>query len=236
MLTEKLDAYREETRTQNLFETVYERLALRWPDAHTLLHYQNCYQLLIAVILSAQTTDEQVNMVTRTLFEKYPDAASLGTASLHDIENIIHHVGFYHVKARHIIATARMLAEHYAGTIPASLEAMLELPGVGRKTANLVASACLDVPGIIVDTHVLRVLVRLGLCPKRDATLAEKIVREELSAEKHTQFSYSVNRHGKFTCRARNPACTQKGDFCPLDDICPKIGVTPRDSRKCIKN
>jgi len=225
MLTEDLSGKTEDDRGPNLFEAVYQRLAPLWPDARPLLRYENCFQLLIAVILSAQTTDEQVNMVTGLLFEKYPSAAALGAATLHDVENIIHPVGFYHVKAQHIVATAQALAEHYAGAIPPSLEAMLELPGVGRKTANLVASACLDMPGIIVDTHVLRVLVRLGLCPKRDATLAETIVREKLPSAAHTQFSYSVNRHGKFTCTARNPACVRSGDSCPLDDLCPKIGV-----------
>lgn len=212
----------------HLFDTIFDRLTPLWPDAHPLLHYGNCFQLLIAVILSAQTTDEQVNMVTGSLFERYPDAVALGSAQLQDVESIIHPVGFYHVKAQHIIATARVLAERYGGQIPPSLEQMLELSGVGRKTANLVASACLDIPGIIVDTHVLRVLVRLGLCPKRDAALAETIVRAQLAAEKYTQFSYSVNRHGKFTCTARNPACTRDDAACPLDDVCAKVGVPER--------
>lgn len=208
-----------------LFNTVYARLAPIWPDARPLLHYDNCFQLLIAVILSAQTTDDQVNTVTGPLFEKYPTAADLGSASLYDVENIIHSVGFYRVKARHIVVAAQMLEAQYGGEIPQSFEKMLELPGVGRKTANLVASACLELPGIIVDTHVLRVLVRLGLCPKGAATLAESIVRENVPAERHTQLSYCVNRHGKFTCTARRPACVRERETCPLDDVCPKIGV-----------
>ncbi len=236
MLTEHLTDERMDSCARNLFEAVFERLAPQWPNAHPLLHYTNCFELLISVILSAQTTDEQVNLVTGFLFEKYPNAATLGAASLDDVENIIHSVGFYRVKARHIIATSRTLAERYAGTIPRTLESMLELPGVGRKTANLVASACHDVPGIIVDTHVLRVLMRLGLCPKRDATLAEAIVREKLSSDRHTQFSYCVNRHGKFTCTARTPACVRDGDACLLDDLCPKIGVLHQESRGYAKN
>lgn len=213
------------TSTATLLEEVYRRLTPLWPDAHPLLHYQSCFELLIAVILSAQTTDEQVNMVTEELFGRFPTAGKLALADIAEIERIIHPVGFFHVKARHIIDTAKALEERFGGNIPPTLEEMLELPGVGRKTANLVASACHEVAGIIVDTHVLRVLVRLGVCPKKDAALAESIVRANLSHEKHTQFSYSVNRHGKFTCTARKPACTQEGRSCPLSDLCPQIGV-----------
>ncbi|MEN6499891.1 MAG: endonuclease III [Rectinema sp.] len=213
------------TSTATLLEEVYRRLTPLWPDAHPLLHYHSCFELLIAVILSAQTTDEQVNMVTEELFDRFPTAGKLALADIAEIERIIHPVGFFHVKARHIIDTAKALEERFGGNIPPTLEEMLELPGVGRKTANLVASACHEVPGIIVDTHVLRVLVRLGVCPKKDAALAESIVRANLSHEKHTQFSYSVNRHGKFTCTARKPACTQAGRSCPLSDLCPQIGV-----------
>lgn len=211
--------------TPLLLEEVHRRLASLWPDAHPLLHYHSCFELLIAVILSAQTTDEQVNMVTGELFGRFPTAKKLALADIAEVERIIHPVGFFHIKARHIIDTAKALEERFGGDIPPTLEEMLELPGVGRKTANLVASACHEVPGIIVDTHVLRVLCRLGVCPKKDAALAESIVRANLSPEKHTQFSYSVNRHGKFTCTARKPACMQAGAGCPLEDICSKIGV-----------
>ncbi len=225
MHPKKLDIRKKEHHDLCDFDTVYDRLVPLWPDTRPLLHYDNCWHLLIAVILSAQTTDEQVNSVTGPLFEKYPDATSLGSAQLKDVENIIHSVGFYHVKAQHIISAARALAERYAGSIPTTFEELLTLPGVGRKTANLVAAACLGIPGIIVDTHVLRVVVRLGLCSKPDPTLAERIIRENLPADKFTHFSYSVNRHGKFTCTSRNPACTRSGGSCPLDDICPRIGV-----------
>lgn len=209
----------------SLLEETYARLVPLWPDSHPLLHYHSCFELLISVILSAQTTDEQVNMVTPELFGRFPNADALAHADIADVERIIHPVGFFHVKACHIIDTAKVLKKNFGGDIPPTLEQMLELPGVGRKTANLVASACLEVPGIIVDTHVLRVLMRLGVCPKKDAELAESIVRANLPSEKHTQFSYSVNRHGKFTCTARSPACTLKEQGCPLQDICPQIGL-----------
>lgn len=209
-----------------LLDEVYGRLVPIWPDAHPLLHYRSCFELLVAVILSAQTTDEQVNSVTDELFNHYPDAHSLAHAEISEVERIIHPVGFFHVKARHIIEAAQMIEARFDGKLPPSFDQLLELPGVGRKTANLVASACHEVPGIIVDTHVLRVLCRLGISPKKDPSLAESIVRAHLALEKHTHFSYSVNRHGKFTCTARKPACTQNGAPCPLEDICPKIGIT----------
>jgi len=211
--------------TSELLESVYERLVPLWPDAHPLLHYQNCFQLLISVILSAQTTDEQVNMVTGELFARYPDAHSLSVAVTSEVEQIIRPVGFFHIKSLHIIQTAKTLVEKFGGQIPPTFAQMLELPGVGRKTANLVASACHNIPGIIVDTHVVRVLFRLGIAPEKNAKIAESVVRQHLEPEKHTQFSYSVNRHGKFTCTARNPACKHGYGVCPLDDLCPKIGV-----------
>ena len=208
-----------------LLDEVYRRLTPIWPDAHPLLYYRSCFELLIAVILSAQTTDEQVNMVTGELFTQYPDAQSLAEADALDVERIIHPVGFFHTKARYIIATARTLQKQFGGRIPPSFEQLLELPGVGRKTANLVASACLEVPGIIVDTHVLRVLFRLGVSPEKNPELAESVVRTNLAPEKHTQFSHSVNRHGKFVCTARKPGCTRQPNECPLEDICRKTGV-----------
>ncbi|MCX8013324.1 MAG: endonuclease III, partial [Rectinema sp.] len=137
---------------------VYGRLASLWPDAAPLLHYRSCFELLIAVILSAQTTDEQVNAVTAELFSRFPDARSMAHADIVELEHIIHPVGFFHTKARHLKATAQILERDYGGEIPLTFEALLSLPGVGRKTANLVASACHQIPGIIVDTHVLRVL------------------------------------------------------------------------------
>lgn len=215
----------ESVAISQLLESIYERLVPLWPDAHPLLHYKNCFQLLISVILSAQTTDEQVNMVTGALFARYPDARSLGSAVPSEVEQIIRPVGFFHLKSLHIIQTAKILAEKFGGQIPPTFEQMLELPGVGRKTANLVASACHSIPGIIVDTHVLRVLFRLGIAPAKNAEIAESVVRQYLEPEKHTQFSYSVNRHGKFTCTARKPACKRERGVCPLDDLCPKIGV-----------
>ncbi len=213
------------TLTQ-LLEELYIRLVPIWPDARPLLHYQSCFELLIAVILSAQTTDDQVNIVTKELFRRFPNAESLADANIHEVENIIHSLGFYRVKAKHIIETAKVLKERFNGQIPSSFEEMIELPGVGRKSANLLISACYEKPGIIVDTHVIRVLFRLGVSTKKEATLIESIIRANLSPEKHTEFSHAVNRHGKFTCTARKPVCTLQEVYCPVVDLCPKIGLS----------
>lgn len=195
-----------------------------WPDARPLLSFSDCFELLCAVMMSAQTTDEQVNAVTPALFARYPDAAAMAAAEPEDIEPIIRSIGFYHTKARHLVQTARILASE-GGAVPTTMEGLLELPGVGRKTANLVASACFGAPGIIVDTHVARSAVRLGIYAKKDPDAIEAIIRENLAAGDHTAFSHALNRHGKFTCSARAPACVARDRGCPLEGFCPKSGM-----------
>jgi endonuclease-3 len=199
-----------------------------WPDARPLLSFSDCFELLCAVMMSAQTTDEQVNAVTPALFARYPDAAAMAAAEPEDIEPIIRSIGFFHTKARHLVQTARILASERGGEVPNTMEGLLELPGVGRKTANLVASACFGAPGIIVDTHVARSAVRLGLYPKKDPDAIEAVIRGNLAPEDHTAFSHALNRHGKFTCTARAPACTAGDRACPLEGLCPRKGVAPR--------
>jgi endonuclease-3 len=204
-------------------ETIADILIPLWPDARPLLHYGSCFELLCSVILSAQCTDEQVNAVTPTLFKAYPDARALAAAKVEDVEKIIHSVGFFHTKARNLIATARKIYQENAGEPPSTIEALIKLPGVGRKTANLVASACYDVPGVIVDTHVLRVSYRLGISTKKDPAWVEKLIRANFPQNRLTAFSHALNRHGKFVCTAGRPGCMAEG--CPLQDICPKIGL-----------
>lgn len=196
-----------------------------WPDAKPLLSYSDCFELLCAVMLSAQTTDEQVNGVTPALFARYPDAHAMAEAEIQDVEAFVHSVGFFHTKARHLVATAQILQRKFGGMVPQSIEALTSLPGVGRKTANLVASACFGSPGIIVDTHVMRVVFRLGLYPKKDPTAIEYCLRANLGEEYHTAFSHALNRHGKFICTARLPACLREDSRCPLEEICPKNGL-----------
>jgi len=196
-----------------------------WPDARPLLSFLDCFELLCAVMMSAQTTDEQVNAVTPALFARYPDAAAMAAAEPEDIEPIIRSIGFFHTKARHLVQTARLLASERGGAVPATMDGLLALPGVGRKTANLVASACFGAPGIIVDTHVARSAVRLGIYAKKDPDAIEAIIRDNLAPEDHTAFSHALNRHGKFTCSARAPACVARDRGCPLEGFCPKSGM-----------
>lgn len=195
-----------------------------WPDARPLLQYRSCFELLCSVILSAQTTDEQVNAATPALFSAYPDPEALSKAPVGAIEGYIRSIGFYHVKARYLQATARRLVEKHGSQVPRSMEELLALPGVGRKTANLVLSACTGAPGVVVDTHVMRASFRLGFCDRKDPALIEAFVRKGLTAERLTAFSHALNRHGKFVCRARTPACLS-GEFCPLSTLCPRNGV-----------
>lgn len=196
-----------------------------WPDAKPLLNYSDCFELLCSIILSAQCTDDQVNAVTPNLFAAYPSPAKMASALLEDVENIIHSVGFFHTKARHLIQSSQIICEMHGGKVPDTIETLLSLPGVGRKTANLVASACFGIPGVIVDTHVLRVAVRLGLHQSRDPHAIEMKIRGYISDTDLTAFSHALNRHGKFVCQARNPRCMGSGPPCPLEVLCPKIGL-----------
>lgn len=205
----------------DLLDSTWRILAPLWPEAVPLLHYHDCFELLCAVMLSAQCTDEQVNRVTPELFARWPDAPSLSRADTGDVEGLIHSVGFFRTKSRHLVATAGILVERHAGTVPATIEELTALPGVGRKTANLVLSACFGEPGIIVDTHVLRVAGRLGLVDRPDPGLVERRMAALVPRERWTRFSHALNRHGKHVCVARKPHC---GD-CPLGGICPRRGL-----------
>jgi endonuclease III len=215
-------------------QAIYAILAPLWPDARPLLAYSSDFELLVSVILSAQCTDEQVNRVTPALFERWPDAAALAKARPDEVEGMIHSVGFFRTKAAHLVAMAGLLVERHEGAVPLSMEALLDLPGVGRKTANLVYSACSGGPGIIVDTHVARVVTRLGLSEKDEPALCEKRIASLIPREKWTRFSHAVNRHGKFVCRARKPACEEGSGLapCPLFELCPRLGFAPRPKRK----
>ncbi len=195
------------------------RLALTalWPRAEPLLAYGDCFELLIAVVLSAQTTDDQVNRVTPGLFHRWPDPGRLAEADLAELEDCVHSLGFYQTKARHLIGLSRILVERFAGRVPETMEELLVLPGVGRKTANLVASACFGRPGIIADTHFLRVCHRLGLTENRDPAAAERRIEALIEPEYRTAFSHAVNRHGKYVCTARRPDCPG----CAVRELCP---------------
>jgi endonuclease-3 len=204
-----------------LIERTYGILTALWPDRQPQLRYTSCFELLIAVMLSAQCTDDQVNKVTPVLFSTFSDLQSMAKADVTRLEMLIRSTGFYHTKAANIIATSRMLLENFDGKVPETIDELVQLPGVGRKTANLVVSACFGKPGIVVDTHVLRIARRLGIAPTEDATRSERMIAASIEPERWTAFSHALNRHGKFVCTARKPKCPE----CVLHDYCPSADL-----------
>ena len=187
-----------------------------YPNVRVALNYTNPLELLIATILSAQCTDERVNQITPYLFKKYPTAKDYATADLKTLEEDIKPTGFYKNKAKHIKECCQVLVEKYHGQVPANLEILTKLPGVGRKTANVVLGNAFDMPGIVVDTHVRRVAKRLGLTKHQDALKIEKDLMQLIPKEKWTKFSLQLTWHGRRICKARKPQCNK----CPLHKWC----------------
>jgi endonuclease-3 len=200
---------------------VVRGLARLYPDARCSLDYQDPLQLLVATILSAQCTDARVNMVTPTLFARFPDAKSLAEAKSADLEKLIQSTGFYRNKARNIQACCRRLVEEHDGKVPATMEELVPLPGVGRKTANVVLGNAYGIPGVTVDTHVGRLSRRLGLSDQTDPEKVERDLMALLPKKTWTDFSHRMILHGRQVCQARKPRC----DECGLAKVCPKIGV-----------
>ncbi|MBM6700076.1 endonuclease III [Bifidobacterium pullorum subsp. saeculare] len=192
------------------------------PAPACALDFADPFQLLVATVLSAQTTDRRVNTVTPELFDRFPDAATLGRARLEEVEEIIRPLGFYHAKSRNIIALAAQLEADHGGVVPATMDGLTALPGVGRKTANVVLGNAFGIPGFPVDTHVLRVTGRLRWrADWRDAHPDPAKVEREITAcfppEEWTDLSHRLILFGRSTCHARKPAC----GTCPLADSCP---------------
>lgn len=196
---------------------VHRRLADDFPDAQCELDHRNAFELLVATIMSAQTTDKRVNMVTPELFARYPAAEDLAHAQLSDVEEIIRSTGFYASKAKNIVAMSQRLVEVYGGEVPGAMKALVSLPGVGRKTANVVRSVALGLPGLPVDTHVLRLTHRLGIASETDPVKVELELNPMLPEAERGQFSLRVILHGRRVCFARKPNCAE----CSLEDICP---------------
>jgi endonuclease-3 len=196
-------------------------LAKLYPDAHCALHYDNPLQLLIATILSAQCTDVRVNMVTPALFASFPDARAFAEADRGKLEKAIQSTGFYRNKAKNIQACCKILVEQHGGEVPASMEELVPLPGVGRKTANVILGNAFGIPGITVDTHVGRLSRRLGLTLADDPVKVEHDLMPIIPQKDWTIFSHRMIFHGRQICFARKPNCPG----CALADICPKIGV-----------
>jgi endonuclease-3 len=198
-----------------------EALEAAWPDATISLDYRNPLELFVATVLSAQCTDERVNRVTPALFERYPDAAAFAAASPGELERAIHSTGFFRQKTRMILGACREMVERHGGEVPRTMEELTALPGVGRKTANVVLGNAFGVPGITVDTHVGRVSRRLGLTARKNPVKVERDLMELVPREGWTGFSHRMIWHGRHTCKARKPAC----DDCPLEPLCERNGV-----------
>ena len=197
-------------------ETV-ARLKAEYPDATCALVHQDPYQLLVATILSAQTTDERVNSVTPELFRKYATAADLAAADPEELERVIHPTGFFRNKAKSLIGMASALVERFGGEVPSSMEDLTTLPGVGRKTANVVRSVGFRLPGLPVDTHVGRLTLRLGLTVETDPVKIEHEVGAMVPPDERGDFSLRLIQHGRQVCVARRPRC----EVCVLNDYCP---------------
>lgn len=200
-----------------------ERLALEYPDAVCELDHRDAFELLAATILSAQSTDARVNMVTPGLFARYPTPEALAAADPAELEEIIRSTGFFRAKARSLMGMASALVERFGGEVPGAMRDLVTLPGVGRKTANVVRSVALDLPGLPVDTHVLRLSRRLGLTDSLDETSAGDPVKVEMALnpmvrrDERGMFSLRLILHGRRVCTARKPRC----DACVLADFCP---------------
>ena len=197
---------------------VFDRLLAEYPGAHCALDFTNAFQLLCATILSAQCTDKRVNIVTPVLFARYPDAAALAAATQEDVEDIIRTTGFFRSKAKSLIGMATALVERYGGEVPADMDALVTLPGVGRKTANVIlGNAFGRNDGIVVDTHVTRLSNRLGLATGTDAVKIEQALIPLFPQQHWTMLSHLLIEHGRQVCIARRPRC----EVCILSDICP---------------
>lgn len=215
--TKPLDDTRKRARD------IVRLLAKEYPDAHCALHHDNPLQLLIATILSAQCTDVRVNLVTPALFARYKTAQDFAEADAAELERMIQSTGFFRAKTRSIQACCKELVEKHSGEVPRTMEELNPLPGVGRKTANVILGTAFGVPGITVDTHVRRLSQRMALTEQDDPTKIERDLMELIPAKDWTMFSHRMIFHGRQVCAARKPLCEQ----CNLKKICPKVGVAP---------
>lgn len=195
---------------------VYKLLHKLYPNALTFLEYTNPFQLLVAVVLSAQTTDAQVNKVTPVLFGKYPDPEALMNAETADVETIVRSTGFYKVKTKNIIGAAKKLVADFNSEVPEQMDKLLTLPGVGRKSANVVRAHCFNKAAIIVDTHFSRVTERIGFTKSSNPEVIEKDLLLITDKAIQSDFSMVINIHGRKICTSRNPLCGE----CVLQHVC----------------
>jgi endonuclease-3 len=216
-----------ETRLQRRDRTlqIVDRLEELYPDADCSLRFKNPFELLISTILSAQCTDKRVNLVTQDLFKRWPNPQKMAAASISELENAVKTTGFFRAKAKNIQGCCRKLVEQFKGNIPQTVEELTSLPGVGRKTANVVLGSAFGLAeGIVVDTHVGRISRRLALTKAKDAVRAERDLVRDIPRNHWVAISHRLIQHGRGTCLARKPRCAG----CGLEDLCPRVGL-PRD-------
>jgi endonuclease-3 len=207
------------------------KLAERYPDAHAELDFRSPFELLVATVLSAQTTDVRVNATTPALFAKYPDAAACAAADPAEMEAILGPLGFFRAKTRSVIGLSQALLERFGGEVPGTLEELVTLPGVGRKTANVVLGNAFGVPGITVDTHFGRLAKRFGWTTQDDPVKVEFEVGTLFEPKDWTMLSHHVVWHGRRICHAKKPAC----GACPVAQLCPSFGVGEADPEAAAK-
>jgi endonuclease-3 len=208
--------------TPEYAKEIYDRLAAHYPDAHCALDYTTPFQLLVATILSAQCTDKRVNMVTPALFKKYKTPAAMAAANPEELEELIKTTGFFRNKTKSLLGMSAAVAEKHKGKVPEEMDALVALPGVGRKTANVVLGNAFDKnEGVVVDTHVGRVSGRLGLTKQTDPVKAEQDLVKLFPRERWTMLSHLFIEHGRQICEARRPKCEE----CFLNDLCPSSRV-----------
>ena len=210
-------------KREERYRLVLEHFAKAMPEVTTELEFGSVFQLLVAVVLSAQCTDKRINMVTPELFRKYPDARTMAKAEAEDVYELISSVSYPNSKARHLVEMARTLTEQYCGEVPGDLDELMALPGVGRKTANVILSVAFGQSAMAVDTHVFRVSHRIGLVPKTANTpyKVEQELTKNIPAEQIPRAHHWLLLHGRYVCTSQRPKCGK----CPLSDFCPKVGV-----------
>jgi endonuclease III len=205
---------------------VVRSLVELYPTVRCALDHRNAFELLVATVLSAQCTDERVNRVTPALFARYPDPRAMAKAELADVELLVYQTGFFRAKARNLIALSKILVEEHNAAVPARLESLVALPGVGRKTAHVVLGNAFQIAsGVVVDTHVKRLAFRLGLTTQTDAELIERELNRLVSKRHWIDFSHRLIAHGRTTCDALRPRCGE----CPLKELCPRHGLIARE-------
>lgn len=210
---------------------IFRALGKRYPNANCELDFNNPFQLIVATVLSAQCTDKRVNMVTPPLFKKYPTPKKMASAKILDLEEMIRTTGFFHNKARHIQGLSQKLLTDFDGEVPSTLEELITLPGVGRKTANVVLGHAFGVPGITVDTHFGRLSRRFEWSDSDDPEKVEKDVAELIPEKEWTNLSQRLIWHGRRICHARKPAC----GACPITNLCPSYGIGETDKIAAMK-